>query len=85
MKRVLILCMFLVLIGGLYATLNDGGWVPHDRETTVFTPSDNWMVGELRDCEMQVIAANQAADYFLDCADRSGKPHVLPVKYWGRL
>jgi hypothetical protein len=77
--------IFVLIAYGTYTGLNNQGWIPHNHETSVFVPADSWMIGELRTCEMQIMFSQSLRDYFLDCAAGSGKPHMLPVKYWGRL
>ena len=79
------LLLFGLIVGAAYK-LDESGWIPHHHDTSVFIAGE-WMVGEFRTCEMQAITLYQGAnhDYFLNCAGSEGKPHRLPVKYWGRL
>ena len=75
----------LLVLFGSYHGLDKRGWIPHHHDTPVFIAGD-WMVGELRTCEMQIMVGEEGMhDYLLDCAGGQGKPHLLPAKYWGRL
>ncbi len=85
MRPVLTIISVLLVLIIVHRVSDREGWISHDRDTPVFMPSDNWMVGEFRECEMQVITEDDHRTYFLDCASREGKLHELPVKYWGRL
>jgi hypothetical protein len=85
-RRGLGIVFFLCLAMGAAYELDEAGWIPHHHDTPVFVTGD-WMVGELRTCKMQIIIGErgESYDYFLDCAAGQGKPHRLPVNYWGRL
>jgi hypothetical protein len=85
-RRGLGMLFLLSLIVVAAYELDEVGWIPHHHDTPVFI-SGAWMIGEFLTCEMQAVTLDRGAtyDYFLDCAGREGKPHRLPIRYWGRL
>ncbi len=78
--------VLLIVVGIIYAFVEESSWIPRSREVSVYVKPENWMTGEIKSCaSLQSREKEEIGVLLCDQNQMLFEPHVLQVRFWGPI